>query len=702
MDFATLGIQVDSRPVDKSNQSLDRLVATGARAERSTNRLVSATDRYGRTASNAFGNVRMASNEMAVMSDRMDTLGRRSIFASGGFRNLGLQMNQIAQVGGMTGNWMQAISVQLPDILLGFGTLGIVLGAAAGAMIPLITNLTRSASSAEAMENRVSELNDAIDAYVSATEQALLPTEKLAERYGTATLAARDFLETLRDIEGARANDALDSSIDVLTQGLSGFDNPLGLSFAEARQELERLSLEYDDLERRIQQSPSRAGRNNLREEQEAIAASAQELQVYEDQILQIERALNITGTEVALLADGLADLAAAEGVEAQVDAARELNELLITMFGSWSDMPPAVQLLFEELNRTALKASELEASIQDNVGAAVDFNSALSGASPILGGLVNDAGALWQNMTGAANAAFAFLQQRATVAAVAQGQFGSDAARDQVQGDFFNSGLRRDAIVSQTIIPAQTASGGGRRRGGGGGGGTSEASRQQQEDLREAERLFRETRTSAEEYAIELENLNRLYKEGDIDQDVYQRALGDLKEEFEDVGSLADDVRSAFRGFLDGVFDDPQQALENLGKQLAELALQTLLFRGLSSALPGVFGAGGFLQLPSFDGGGNTGNGSRTGGVDGRGGFPAILHPNETVIDHTRRQGMPAGNNVEVNIIGAPEGTRTSRRKGPDGRDIIDVQVGKAMAQGSYDQSLQARTGLTPQIRRR
>ena len=44
---------------------------------------------------------------------------------------------------------------------------------------------------------------------------------------------------------------------------------------------------------------------------------------------------------------------------------------------------------------------------------------------------------------------------------------------------------------------------------------------------------------------------------------------------------------------------------------------------------------------LPSFAGGGYTGSSSRSGGIDGMGGFPAILHPNETVIDH--RSGMPA-----------------------------------------------------------
>ena len=37
------------------------------------------------------------------------------------------------------------------------------------------------------------------------------------------------------------------------------------------------------------------------------------------------------------------------------------------------------------------------------------------------------------------------------------------------------------------------------------------------------------------------------------------------------------------------------------------------------------------------FRGGGFTGLGARAGGVDGKGGFPAILHPNETVIDHKR-----------------------------------------------------------------
>ena len=52
-------------------------------------------------------------------------------------------------------------------------------------------------------------------------------------------------------------------------------------------------------------------------------------------------------------------------------------------------------------------------------------------------------------------------------------------------------------------------------------------------------------------------------------------------------------------------------------------------------------FSAARAMSLATFEGGGFTGMGARAGGIDGKGGFPAILHPNETVIDHTRGQGQ-------------------------------------------------------------
>jgi tape measure domain-containing protein len=58
-------------------------------------------------------------------------------------------------------------------------------------------------------------------------------------------------------------------------------------------------------------------------------------------------------------------------------------------------------------------------------------------------------------------------------------------------------------------------------------------------------------------------------------------------------------------------------------------------LFNNSAPQLPGVVMGG-----PSFENGGYTGDGARSGGLDGKGGFMAMLHPNETVVDHAKGQG--------------------------------------------------------------
>ncbi|MDB6079758.1 MAG: potassium-transporting ATPase subunit [Akkermansiaceae bacterium] len=67
-----------------------------------------------------------------------------------------------------------------------------------------------------------------------------------------------------------------------------------------------------------------------------------------------------------------------------------------------------------------------------------------------------------------------------------------------------------------------------------------------------------------------------------------------------------------------------------------------------ISGWLSGFSGAPKATIVPeSYDGGGFTGFGSRSGGIDGKGGFPAILHPNESVVDHARGQSLSGGNSI-------------------------------------------------------
>lgn len=120
---------------------------------------------------------------------------------------------------------------------------------------------------------------------------------------------------------------------------------------------------------------------------------------------------------------------------------------------------------------------------------------------------------------------------------------------------------------------------------------------------------------------------------------------------------SLHSDVKSAlsnaFRdsknpalAFAEGLGNVVYTRMTNsLGNSLADLLV--------GSGKPGSTGGilSGLLGFMSFDGGGNTGSGPRTGGIDGKGGFMGILHPNETVIDHTKG-GMRGGFAPSTSIV--------------------------------------------------
>jgi hypothetical protein len=75
-------------------------------------------------------------------------------------------------------------------------------------------------------------------------------------------------------------------------------------------------------------------------------------------------------------------------------------------------------------------------------------------------------------------------------------------------------------------------------------------------------------------------------------------------------------------------------------------------------------------IKAQSFEGGGFTGYGARAGGLDGKGGRMAMVHPNETIVDH--RKGGAAGVTIVNNV--------DARGAGAD----VDQKIKTAMAQAS------------------
>lgn len=89
-----------------------------------------------------------------------------------------------------------------------------------------------------------------------------------------------------------------------------------------------------------------------------------------------------------------------------------------------------------------------------------------------------------------------------------------------------------------------------------------------------------------------------------------------------------------------------------------APAAAAASLATGGTNSVPAISGmtaavgaAAGLFALSSFEGGGYTGDGPRIGGVDGKGGRLAVIHPEEVITDLTKGQSVGSTSNTTINL---------------------------------------------------
>jgi len=151
------------------------------------------------------------------------------------------------------------------------------------------------------------------------------------------------------------------------------------------------------------------------------------------------------------------------------------------------------------------------------------------------------------------------------------------------------------------------------------------------------------------------------------------------FKKFYTNIKTMQDELQGVFQKSYDGLTDITMKFLEtgkasfkdyatSIVRELMRIAIQKLLidrmFAGIggtiSSIRDNVQGQIDWANITGggdpfiFAGGGYTGNGARAGGVDGKGGFPAILHPQETIIDHARGQSSGATINFNISTVDA------------------------------------------------
>jgi len=171
--------------------------------------------------------------------------------------------------------------------------------------------------------------------------------------------------------------------------------------------------------------------------------------------------------------------------------------------------------------------------------------------------------------------------------------------------------------------------------------------------------------------------------------------------------------MSDAITGLIDGttsVEEAFSDMFANIGKAFIDMATQMLAQKAILMLLSaftkgpgggavagaegiGAAAAGGF----SFAGGGYTGDGPRSGGVDGQGGFPAILHPQETVIDNYGGRGAMnyyGGGSGGVN--GGGDGTFRLETTVINGVEYATVEQVRAMGQSSARQGAAAGNAMT------
>jgi tape measure domain-containing protein len=123
-------------------------------------------------------------------------------------------------------------------------------------------------------------------------------------------------------------------------------------------------------------------------------------------------------------------------------------------------------------------------------------------------------------------------------------------------------------------------------------------------------------------------------------------------------LSTLSSGFADMFKGLINGTKSAGEAISDLLGK-LGDLFINqafNMLFGGIfGGGLGGGIG-GGLFGLPSFDGGGWTGDGARSGGMDGKGGYLAMVHPRERIVDTTRSGGQAGGGRTVIEVQLSPE----------------------------------------------
>lgn len=546
-------------------------------------------------------------------------------FAMGGLQQAGYQLGDYAvQVANGTSK-MQAFGQQAPQFLQIFGPFGAILGAGVAILSALSLGFQRTRDASKGAKEEVATFGDAVGRLNQ------IETASAAENLSAPAKAAMSEYSALLGMMQKVAEEQRVAALSKFAEDVA----PAG-EIAKLEKQLEKARDNASMLSDAVLAANENIGKA-AKANEDRILGQIKEQKDVRDIILSIqgktrlEAAKNLSAAIATLQANNLMtgelekQLRAFAEANGLVDATTELSEKLKEETSKSAD----------ESERAAAAAAKLKAFMAQATAQAVAFSKAISAAPSGLQAMKDETAttlaqvaAIKSGYSEAAASAIAYRKQRELELGLADA---GSAAEEAYLSALINKDV--EAFEARANANAQ---------------------------LVDAMTKFDD---------LEKKGTSSVSK-------ISKKIRTELSPEMQRLKGIQDSVASSFENAMMSAVDGTNSvkgAFRSMASEIIKELYRVFVVKQITGFISGAIGgyfntnqvSGASMPLgtgnvrpmarpASFAGGGYTGNGARAGGLDGKGGRMAMIHPRETVIDHTKGQGMGGVTVIQNNTFGS------------------------------------------------
>ena len=516
-----------------------------------------------------------ATSKMGRMSNQVTTAqSNLRKFTMGGLQQAGYQFGDYAvQVANGTSK-MQAFGQQAPQLLQIFGPIGAIVGAGVAIFAAFAVAMQRTKDAAKGAEVEVVSLGAAFDSLKKINGASI--GDNLSAPAKAATAEYSILLESMRKVAEQQRVAAISSIVEEIAP-------------AKAISDLYTRFNEISRIRRSIYEQGKREGNAEydraLQSQKDILAELSKERQV-RDVILSIGGATRAEATK---------NLAAAmTSLETSGSLSDELR-VQLTAYGDQIGQLAVIEKIIADVDATTADAAE----------SASDFANAMQQAAAAVMNINVNAFAKLKSLQA---------ELRGRTRGLGDSEIRIMQAARAAEIEAQKSGV--DSSAELAAIAAEAAA---------------------------IERNIIAAEGALAEFNVTTVTASApLRKVADIIKQEVTPSMERLKSVQESVSSA---IESGMMGMVDGT-QSVKEAFKSMASAIIKDLYRIFVVKKITGFISDAIGAKFGSSAPtssirpvarSFAGGGYTGDGARAGGLDGKGGYMAMIHPRETVVDHTK-----------------------------------------------------------------